>query len=489
MRARDAAFHCALLIFSSAFVASANGSDEPTTWAKSYGGTGDDVIRYVKQTKDGSYLVAGFTHSYGIKGDILVLKLNPDGSVQWQKTYGGSKFEEPSVILEMPDGYLVMEQTASFSGGTDGWILKLDSGGNILWQKTYGGGSFDEISAAVPTGDGGFVIAGETKSFGAVIEDFWIVKFDSQGNVQWEKRHGGPGLDEAESIALTPEGGFLVVGHTQSFGVSGYDVWALKLDSSGSLLGGCTPEFVSRDTKLTVKNSNALPVERNLSVANAPVKFKNTNAIVLDSTATVRVQCDIASDNVPPVAQDDIYATDQRTPLVVPSPGILINDSDGDGDAITAELVSGPNNGSLSLNPDGSFTYTPDSDFTGQDTFTYKASDGIASSNVATVTITVAQVNNPPTANDDFASTTKNTPVLISNSTLVSNDTDPDGDDLVVESVDGSSTAGGTVTYNDNGTITYMPPTDFAGEDTFNYVVTDGFLDDTGQVSVTVSAQ
>jgi Ca2+-binding RTX toxin-like protein len=102
--------------------------------------------------------------------------------------------------------------------------------------------------------------------------------------------------------------------------------------------------------------------------------------------------------NTPPVAVNDSYATDEDTPLTVPAPGVLGNDSDDEGDPLTAVLVTGPaHESSFALNPNGSFSYTPEPNFFGTDTFTYRASDGAELSNVATVTITVNPVNDPPT--------------------------------------------------------------------------------------------
>jgi hypothetical protein len=114
-----------------------------------------------------------------------------------------------------------------------------------------------------------------------------------------------------------------------------------------------------------------------------------------DTATTVAV---IIQPNRPPVANDDAYATDEDTPLVVAAPGVLDNDTDADGDPLSAGLVSGTANGVLSLNGDGSFSYTPSPNFNGLDSFTYVANDGLADSNVATVTITVNDVNDPPVA-------------------------------------------------------------------------------------------
>ena len=122
--------------------------------------------------------------------------------------------------------------------------------------------------------------------------------------------------------------------------------------------------------------------------------------------------------------------TDEDTPLTVAAPGVLGNDTDVDGDALTAVLVSGPANGTLTLNADGSFTYTPDANFNGTDSFTYKASDGTADSNVATVTITVTPVNDAPVAGDDSYSTDEDTPLTVAAPGVLANDTDVDGDPL-----------------------------------------------------------
>ena len=445
-------------------------------WQKRYGGIKDDVIRYVVQLSDGGYLAAGFTHSFGKNGDILVIKLDANGNLIWQKTYGGSKFEEPGAILEMPDGYIIMEQTASFSNSTDGWVFKLDVNGKILWQKTYGGTGFDEISAAQITSDGGFIAVGETTSFGAGPEDFWILKFDADGNLQWEKRHGGSNADEAESVALTPDGGFVVVGHTFSFGASGHDIWVTSLDSDGNFLDPCTPDIHTSITKSSVKNTNAIPKDISLTVKNTTVKIKNTAAIVLDTDVTIRTQCGITV-NLPPVATDDNYSTSEDVALEVSSPGVLANDADTNGDSMTAALVTGPANGILTLNADGGFIYTPNLNFHGEDSFTYKASDGSADSDVAIVSITVESTNDAPEANDDEYSTDMGVVLDISEPGILANDTDVEDDALSATLV--SDPINGELVLNADGSFTYTPGAEFVGEDSFTYIVNDGTADST----------
>lgn len=189
--------------------------------------------------------------------------------------------------------------------------------------------------------------------------------------------------------------------------------------------------------------------------------------------------------NTPPVAEDDAHSVNEDTELVIAAPGILANDTGADGDGLSAVLVEGPSNGTLTLNGDGSFTYTPAPDYNGEDSFTYKANDGAADSNEATVTITVNAVNDAPVANDDSATTDQNTAVTID---VLDNDTDVDGDALTVtiETEPGN----GEAVVNGDGTVTYTPDEDFTGEDSFTYIVSDGELEsETATVTVAVNPQ
>jgi VCBS repeat-containing protein len=168
---------------------------------------------------------------------------------------------------------------------------------------------------------------------------------------------------------------------------------------------------------------------------------------------------------------------------VAAAEGVLANDTDADLDPLSASLLDGPSDGSVSLNADGSFTYTPDPDFYGADSFTYKASDGSLDSCVATVAITVNGVNDPPVASDDSATTQEGTPVVVD---VLANDTDPDGDPLTVAIAD--PPLSGTAVVNADNTVTYTPFTGFTGIDSFTYVANDGLADsNVAAVAVTVN--
>jgi CshA-type fibril repeat protein len=189
--------------------------------------------------------------------------------------------------------------------------------------------------------------------------------------------------------------------------------------------------------------------------------------------------------NDPPVANDDAASTDEDTPVVI---DVLANDTDADGDTLTVDSVTQPANGTATINPDNTVTYTPDPDFNGTDSFDYTISDGNGGTDTATVTVTVGAVNDPPVANDDSASTDEDTPVTIP---ILDNDTDADGN-LDPSSV--SVTGGpfnGSAAVNPDGSVTYTPDPDFNGSDSFSYEVCDSgspSLCDTATVLITVGA-
>jgi VCBS repeat-containing protein len=188
--------------------------------------------------------------------------------------------------------------------------------------------------------------------------------------------------------------------------------------------------------------------------------------ILTSNTATVTIT--VSPVNDAPVSVGDAYSTNEDTALAVAAPGVLGNDSDVDGDLLQAVLVTGPANGTLTLNPDGSFLYTPAANFHGSDSFKYKANDGTADSNTVTVSLTVNSVNDAPVAADDTATTNEDTAVAI---VVLLNDSDVDGDALAVTAV--SPGANGTVTFTASG-VTYTPAANYFGSDTFTYTVSDG---------------
>ncbi len=231
-------------------------------WQKCYGGSGDDHAHSIQQTADGGYIVAGSAYSNdgdvsGNHGglDYWVIKLNSSNEIEWQKCYGGSSDDWSYSIQQTIDGgYIVAGSTNSNDGDVSGyhgqddyWIIKLDSSGNLEWQKCYGGSADDFAYFIQQITDGGYIIAGWTESNDGDVFgnhgfiDYWIIKLDSSGNLEWQKCYGGSNLDYAHSIQQTTDEGYIVAGYTFSNDgdVTGNhgsaDCWIIKLDSSGNL--------------------------------------------------------------------------------------------------------------------------------------------------------------------------------------------------------------------------------------------------------------
>jgi len=212
-------------------------SSEPPAieWTRTYSGYG---AFSVIQTSDGGYALAGYTWSFETNSwDFWLVKTDGDGTQQWNKTYGGANNEWAYSVVETGDGgYALAGFTRSFGAGdANFWLVKVDSSGNIEWNITYGGANDDAARSVVETSDGGYVLTGKTESSGAGEPDFWLVKTDGYGNQQWNKTYGGANNDDAYSVVGTSDGGYALAGYTASFGAGGRDFWLVKVDSSGNM--------------------------------------------------------------------------------------------------------------------------------------------------------------------------------------------------------------------------------------------------------------
>ena len=244
-------------------------------WDKTIGGIGSDELRTVLQTDDGGYIVGGYSYS-SISGektqkkrglnDYWIVKLNSIGNIEWDKAYGGSDEDRFSVMQQTRDGGYILggyspsnisgEKTENSRGNNDYWVVKVDRLGSVQWDKTIGGNDYDALNCLQQTADGGYILGGVSLSniSGEKTEnsrgsgDYWIVKLDSSGNIQWDKTIGGNDEDELSSIQLTYDGGYILGGMSFS-NISGEkthhsrgqsDYWIVKLDSLGNIQGDKT---------------------------------------------------------------------------------------------------------------------------------------------------------------------------------------------------------------------------------------------------------
>lgn len=243
-----------VLIFSGPVLA----ADAPAIqWQKVLGGSYDEFPSSINQTLDGGYVVVGRIRSPGSGGgsygyeneDVLVMKLDSSGNIQWQKVFGEEGDDGGSGIEQTTDGgYIIAGYKNTGSSGSNVWVLKLDSSGNLQWQKVLGGYGEDRGSDIVQTADGGYILVGYTESgnSGDVgpnhgSRDVWVVKLSPSGSQQWQRLYGGSGDDTGYSIRQTGDGGYVFAGHT---GSSNGDVgsnpygdpgWVVKLNAGGTI--------------------------------------------------------------------------------------------------------------------------------------------------------------------------------------------------------------------------------------------------------------
>jgi len=207
-------------------------------WNKAYGGKGDDFAYAIIQTDDLGFAIAGATTSFDTQEDFdfLLIKTNSTGDVEWYKTYGGLFDDHATALIKTTDGgYAIVGVSNTSVNGNDFLLIKIDSKGIIEWSKTYGGAGEEKAWSLIQIQGNGFVVSGSTTSYGSGSSDVWLVKTDQNGTMQWNRTFGGKDEESAQSIILTTDGGFALGGETRSFGSGNYDFWLVKTDQNGTM--------------------------------------------------------------------------------------------------------------------------------------------------------------------------------------------------------------------------------------------------------------
>lgn len=217
-------------------------------WQKYYKNSENEEAYSVLPTSDGGFLVVGWTTSFGAgEGDAYLMKVDAAGNFLWHKTYGGARSDNGTCLEEtFEGGYVIAGSSTSFNiagnlsssssaAYSDFYLIRTDAAGNLLWQQTYGGAERDDAWSVQQTWDGGFIIAGDTESYGTGASDVYLVKTNATGGLLWQKTFGGTGYDHGRSVQQTSDGGYVVAGDL-SLGSSNYCIYLVKTDGTGNFL-------------------------------------------------------------------------------------------------------------------------------------------------------------------------------------------------------------------------------------------------------------
>ena len=211
------------------------------TFQKAYGGLGDDNANSVWQTADGGFIIAGSTTSYGAdttNSDVYLFKTDSHGDTLWTRTYGGDSTDYGFSVQQTTDGgYIIVGSTNSFgAGNADVYLIKTNSAGDTMWTKTYGGTNIDVGNYVRQTFDGGYIIAGYTMSYGAGNFDVYLIKTNSAGDTLWTRTYGGTFTDLGYSVQQTTDSGYIVTGYRNISIGGAYDAYLIKTNSIGDTM-------------------------------------------------------------------------------------------------------------------------------------------------------------------------------------------------------------------------------------------------------------
>ena len=246
------------LFLSVVFPTSVAFAEPSLNWVEIFGGQMDDEAYSIAVGNDG-YIIAGITNSSGFgQYDAWLIKTDFSGSVEWNRTYGDFSYDMAhSVVVTADGGYAFAGSTTPIGyNNSDFWLVKVDSLGNLEWTQTYDYQNFESCMSLISTTDGGFALLGFTSSldstrpFGYGDSDVWLVKVDSLGNVEWNQTYGASGGDSVSEIIQTSDGGYALGCSTTSFGAKNMDFWLIKVDSLGQpewnqTYGGTDHEFAN----------------------------------------------------------------------------------------------------------------------------------------------------------------------------------------------------------------------------------------------------
>jgi len=259
-------------------------------WNYAYGAGGEEGFSVV-ETNDGGYVIAGTTTAFGAgKKDVWLFKVNSEGTMIWNQTYGGPLNDRSWDMVKTNDnGFAIGGYVFSFEQGTDALLIKTDSNGNMQWNKTIAGGGVDYCFSLIQTFDGGYALAGETTSWGHG-DDFWLVKTNSNGNVEWNQTYGEEGEDRAWSVIQTKDAGYVLAGKKTIGNVA--DFYLVRTDSNGNMIWeqtfGGSFEDIAHSVVETSDGGFLVVGETSSYAAQARADYKDVYMVKTDSNGNMQ---------------------------------------------------------------------------------------------------------------------------------------------------------------------------------------------------------
>ena len=206
-------------------------------WKRDYTFSSVDRLNMVKELQDGSLVAAGFTmSSTNYSKDIFVIKTDAQGNLEWQRSYGDAQDETAnSIDISIGGGFIISGEVINENTGFSlCYLIKIDNEGGLDWSNTFGGNQNDNGLSVISTNDAGFAITGMTRSLGDSNGDVWLIKVNSNGEIEWERTYGGDDTEYGRTIQQTVDGGYIIIGQTESFGLGYNDAYLIKTDSQGN---------------------------------------------------------------------------------------------------------------------------------------------------------------------------------------------------------------------------------------------------------------
>jgi hypothetical protein len=273
--------------------------DGSLDWSKTYSEDSIDTQTgySILKTNEGDFIFVGENSTYSIllgDSDFWVVKIDSNGEIIWQKVFRGSSLTDiPYSIIQLKDNNFIVSGSSQDGGSQDLdlWTIKFDNTGNIIWQKVFRGNQnndfYDEATYLLATPDGGFLISGYTNSFSTVTGDIWVIKSDTNGSIEWQKIYISPDKEWIWSVDQNFDGGYIIAGNTNSFGAGNFDLWLLRTNKIGDIEHS---DLEILNTVANINNTNCIVTDTMVTPQAITLDVYDTNVEIIDTSAIIKSQ-------------------------------------------------------------------------------------------------------------------------------------------------------------------------------------------------------